>query len=593
MDTGSTELRGLTAALHELGVNVLVTDRHLAVVYINRQGRAHLAELAPKWGGQWGLDPHDLVGASLGKLKLPGASALAARMMEADAYPVSGEVEVAGRPVHFVANALRGELGELAGVVLHWAERAANSAAHSDPDRAAKDEEIQQELMRIRQMVDNAPTSIMMADLDCRIIYMNKASVNALAKIEHLLPVKAHEVLGQSIDIFHKRPEHQRRLLANPGNLPHRAEIKLGQETLDLLISPIYDPSGRFLGPMLTWEVITARLEAQARERQMVEQQRLEQESMRHRVDQMLGIVKQVREGDLTVAIPVVGSDPLGQVGGALNDLLSILRADFAELCGTSESLASAAEQLGKISSSLSSNAEQTSQQANTVSAASEQVSKNVSLVATATEEMLASIREIARSATDSAKLTEGAVRMAESTNSIVSKLGDSSAEIGNVIKVITSIAQQTNLLALNATIEAARAGEAGKGFAVVANEVKELAKQTARATEEIGQKIEAIQRDTDSAVGAIGEIGRQIGQISEFSSQIASAVEEQTATTNEMGRNIQEAALGSEDINRNIAVVAMAASETTAGASDTNSSASNLRSQTKRMRELLSKFKI
>ena len=191
--------------------------------------------------------------------------------------------------------------------------------------------------------------------------------------------------------------------------------------------------------------------------------------------------------------------------------------------------------------------------QASTVSAATEQVSRNLQTVATGAEEMSSTIKEIAKNAGEAAKIASEAVRSAQTTNAIVSKLGESSIEIGQVIKVITSIAQQTNLLALNATIEAARAGEAGKGFAVVANEVKELAKQTAKATEDISRKITAIQEDTKGAVEAIGSIDGIIHQINDISNTIATAVEEQSATTNEMSRNVTEAARGSESTSRRI----------------------------------------
>ncbi|MGA8272350.1 MAG: methyl-accepting chemotaxis protein, partial [Candidatus Sulfotelmatobacter sp.] len=185
------------------------------------------------------------------------------------------------------------------------------------------------------------------------------------------------------------------------------------------------------------------------------------------------------------------------------------------------------------------------------------------------------------------------AVHVAETTTATVSKLGESSNEIGQVIKVITSIAQQTNLLALNATIEAARAGEAGKGFAVVANEVKELAKETAKATEDISRKIEAIQTDTKAAVEAIASISEVINQVNGISNTIATAVEEQNATTNEMARNVSEAAHGSGEITSNIAGVAQAAESTSRGAGDTQKAAQQLVETSAELRRLLEQFKI
>jgi methyl-accepting chemotaxis protein len=206
---------------------------------------------------------------------------------------------------------------------------------------------------------------------------------------------------------------------------------------------------------------------------------------------------------------------------------------------------------------------------------------------------MGASIKEIAKNATEAAKVATSAVKVAQTTTVTVSKLGDSSSEIGQVIKVITSIAQQTNLLALNATIEAARAGEAGKGFAVVANEVKELAKETARATEDISRKIEAIQTDTKAAVCAIASISGVIHQINDISSTIATAVQEQNATTNEMSRNVSEAAHGSGEITSNIGGVAEAAQGTTRGATDTQKASQQLVETSTQLRRLVEQFKI
>ena len=323
-------------------------------------------------------------------------------------------------------------------------------------------------------------------------------------------------------------------------------------------------------------------------------------ETVNTMVDQLNIFAREVNRLAREVVTGQLGSQAQVEgVAGAwkeLTDNVNLMAADLTEQVKRIAKVAIAvnrsSESLMVESGKISTATEQTATQAEAVSSSSEQVSANCQSVAIGVEEMTASIKEIAKNATDAAKVATSAVKTAAVTNETIAKLGQSSAEIGNVIKLITSIVQQTNLLALNAAIEAARAGEAGKGFAVVANEVKELAKQTANATDDIGQKIEAIQDDTKGSVKAIGEITNIINQINDIQNTIASAVEAQTATTNEIARNVNQAASSASEITRNITRVAEAAQSTTASANNTQTSASELSQTATELQELVSRFK-
>ncbi|WP_029434228.1 methyl-accepting chemotaxis protein [Blastococcus sp. URHD0036] len=295
--------------------------------------------------------------------------------------------------------------------------------------------------------------------------------------------------------------------------------------------------------------------------------------------------------GDLTIRSGLDTSDELGRMGQALDAAVVELRTVMATVVGAADAVAASSEELSASSAQISASAEETSAQSGVVSSAAEEVSRSVQTVAAGAEQMGASIREIASNAAEASEVASRAVTAAETTTATVAKLGESSAEIGNVVKVITSIAEQTNLLALNATIEAARAGEAGKGFAVVANEVKELAQETAKATEDIARRVHAIQGDTDAAVAAIGEISSIVAQISDRQTTIASAVEEQTATTSEMARSVQEAAGGTGEIAQNITGVSSAADSTTQALTQTRTAVDELSRMAADLRTTVGRF--
>lgn len=332
----------------------------------------------------------------------------------------------------------------------------------------------EEEANQYKQMVDNIPINILLADLEGKVINMNPSSEKTLKSIQHLLPVPVDQIVGGSYDVFHKDPSHQRKLLADPRNLPHETMIQVGEEQLDLLVTALYDNNGKYTGPMVTWAVVTERERAKTREEEVKK-----------------------------------------------------------ELESTISTLSSSFTQLSSNSNELSSNTLQ-------ISGSSEDVQKYINSVSVAVEELVSSIAEISKNTDSAANMTQDSVAKIEGTESIIQSLRDRSEEIASILKVVTEIANQTNLLALNATIEAARAGEAGKGFAVVANEVKELANRTAEATDDINKKIAAIQVESQSALDSISTASESVRSINEVAISIAGSVEEQTAVTSEIGKSMK-----------------------------------------------------
>ena len=536
-------------------------------------------------------------------------------LSDPDNLPHTAEIEVG--PLRFALNvaAMRDPDGVHIGANLEW----------QDVTEARRQENA---VARLRSAMAGSGTASIQVDRELIITGANPATL-ALVK-EHLPVFQAAfpsadfgNLVGTCIDDFHQVPSSQRATLGDASNLPHTAEIEVGDLRFALNVSAMLDGAGEYIGTNLEWQDVT---EARASE----EQQRVANEAIRELgesakagdlskradVTELSGdfevLVKGVNDMLDAVLAPVQeGNEALEKIANRdftnrieseyegdhattkqnINAVIDNVGAALRTIGGHADALAGASEELTAVSQQMAGNAEETSTQANVVSAAAEEVSRNVQTVATGAEEMGASIKEIAGNASEGAKVANAAVDVADTTNQTITKLGESSAEIGQVIKVITSIAQQTNLLALNATIEAARAGEAGKGFAVVANEVKELAKETAKATEDISQKIETIQGDTGSAVTAIGEISEIINKINDIQNTIASAVEEQTATTNEIGRNVNEAAKGTSEIAENVTTVATAAESTTVGATETQKSASELSEMASELKNVVSQF--
>ncbi len=303
--------------------------------------------------------------------------------------------------------------------------------------------------------------------------------------------------------------------------------------------------------------------------------------------------LERVAEGDLTASVQVVGTDEMAMMGTALNATVARTAEALASIAGGASTLASSSQTLAMTSAAMGAAAEQTSDVAGNVSAAATQVSGNVGHAVLGAQGLGSSIQEIAQSAAEAAEVAAAAVTDADDVNRTVERLESASEQVGDVVGMITKIARQTHLLALNATIEAHRAGEAGKGFAVVADEVKDLARQTADATEEIDRTIAGIRLEVEAATTALDRITRVIGQINETQTTIAAAVEEQNQTTGDVIERMSQAAAGAEEIATTIHGVASAATETSQGVEQARAAVAELASLADELAHTAARFQV
>ena len=477
----------------------------------------------------------------------------------------------------------------------------------------------------LRSVVENSEAAFMMVDRDFVVTYMNEASRQLLTGHQNTFrkfwpKFDPNNIVGQCIDQFHKNPQHQRTLLADPSNLPLKTDIEVGPLTVALTVTALEDAQGNYTGNALEWKDVTEDRKREARAQKVANFQERE-------VETFSTIMTRIAEGDLTQYYQVADADEdtaevcstFSNIAKAVNGMCDNLREVIGGLASNSRMLASSSTELSSTATQLAGGAEETTSQSATVAAAAEemslnmnnmtssteQVTQNVKTVADAVQELNKSIGEIAQTAEEASSVAETASQLTQSSNETIGELGTAAEEIGKVIEVIQDIAEQTNLLALNATIEAARAGDAGKGFAVVATEVKELARQTAGATEDIRNRIQRIQGSTGEAVRSIGEVGDVIQKVNDASTTIASAVEEQSIITKEVAGKIDstaeavttvatgvgESATACDEVARNIAGVDTAAKQTAEGAAQLQSVGAELSQLSEKLQATVGRF--